>query len=121
MNINDIFSIGSNANNVNILGGLDDSTDTTVGKTTTDVHIRIQQRNGRKCITTVENIDKINGDKDFLDELVKSFRKKFSCSVTLHKSDDNAITLQGDHRDNVRKYLVEHNIVEKDKVKVHGY
>jgi len=117
MNLNDICNLGSNIDGFN--NGLDDSI--TNNKAGSDVHIRIQQRNGRKCITTVENMDKVDNDQDFLDDLVKSFRKKFSCSVTLHKNDGNAITLQGDHRDNVRKYLVDNDIVGKDRIKVHGY
>ena len=42
------------------------------------IHIRIQQRNGRKTLTTVQGIADDYDKKD----LVKAFRKKFACNGT---------------------------------------
>uniref|UniRef100_A0A287DA41 Eukaryotic translation initiation factor 1 n=1 Tax=Ictidomys tridecemlineatus TaxID=43179 RepID=A0A287DA41_ICTTR len=43
------------------------------------IHIRIQQRNGRKTLTTVQGI----ADDYDKKKLVKAFKKKFACNGTV--------------------------------------
>jgi translation initiation factor 1 len=43
------------------------------------VHIRIQQRNGRKTLTTVQGI----AEKFDKKKLVRSFKKEFACNGTV--------------------------------------
>ena len=53
-------------NNLNDLRTISGSIEKEFSVEETQIHIRVQQRNGRKCITTVEGIDKIDnqGDKN---------------------------------------------------------
>lgn len=99
----------------------------------TDVHIRIQQRNGRKTLTTVQGID-VNYDKK---KLVKAFKKvravtfcrhcfpmlqysyvittffcphqRFACNGTVidHPEYGEVIQVQGDQRSNIRQFIKE--------------
>ncbi|KAL3320159.1 putative RNA-binding protein eif1AD [Cichlidogyrus casuarinus] len=83
------------------------------------VHIRIQQRSGKKTITSVEGID----PKFCLETLLKVWKSKFSCngSVTDHPTYGQVIQLQGDQRDNIESFLVDYKIVDKKSVKKHGF
>ncbi|KAL4698252.1 hypothetical protein H8958_012642, partial [Nasalis larvatus] len=72
------------------------------------IHIRIQQRNGRKTLTTVQGIaDDYNKKKP-----VKAF-KKFACNGTVieHPEYGEVIQLQGDQQPGLAK---------DDQLKVHG-
>ena len=93
-------------------------------------HIRIKQRNGRKCITYVENLEQLNSKNDtkFLDNILRTFKKKFSCngSIDVEKDDDNnivkqTIELQGDHRDAVKELLIKQFKAKDDSIKIHGF
>ena len=85
-----------------------------------EVHIKIQQRNGRKCITFVEGLNFIDKtDPDFMEKISKQFRKSFNCASTFKKA-ENIIQLQGDHRQKIKEYLVNHKLIEADKIKIHG-
>mmetsp|Transcript_8955 Transcript_8955/g.26895 ORF Transcript_8955/g.26895 Transcript_8955/m.26895 type:complete len:113 (-) Transcript_8955:252-590(-) len=82
------------------------------------VHIRLQQRNGRKSLTTVQGLDeKIN-----LQRLTKEFKKGFNCNgcVVDDKELGRVIQLQGDQRENVKKFIVDEKLASKKNIKVHG-
>lgn len=87
------------------------------------VHLRIQQRNGRKCITIVEGLQETKEVP--LKKLTKHFRKSFNCSATLvdDKGNNNkkVIQLSGDKRNDISDYLIKNKIVEKNKINIHGY
>ena len=80
------------------------------------IHIRIQQRNGRKTLTTVQGIadqfDKI--------KLVRAFKKEFACNGTVvdHAEYGEVIQLQGDQRNNVCLFLTKIGIAKEDQLKV---
>lgn len=82
------------------------------------VHIRLQQRNGRKSLTTIQGLD----EKLDLNKLTKAFKKEFCCNgcVVDNKELGKVIQLQGDQRDNVKKFLAEEEIASKKMIKVHG-
>ncbi|EDM06027.1 rCG33041, isoform CRA_a, partial [Rattus norvegicus] len=69
------------------------------------IHIRIQQRNGRKTLTTVQGI----ADDYDKKKLVKAFKKKFACNGTVieHPEYGEVIQLQGDQRKNICQFLIE--------------
>uniref|UniRef100_A0A8C3WKT8 SUI1 domain-containing protein n=1 Tax=Catagonus wagneri TaxID=51154 RepID=A0A8C3WKT8_9CETA len=73
------------------------------------IHIRIQQRNGRKTLTTVQGI----ADDYDKKKLVKAFKKKFACNGTVieHPEYGEVIQLQGDQRKNICQFLVEVSLV----------
>uniref|UniRef100_A0A8C5FA21 SUI1 domain-containing protein n=1 Tax=Gadus morhua TaxID=8049 RepID=A0A8C5FA21_GADMO len=80
------------------------------------IHIRIQQRNGRKTLTTVQGIG-IDYDK-------KNWKvQKFACNGTVieHPEYGEVIQLQGDQRKNICTFLMEIGIVREDQLKVHGF
>lgn len=88
------------------------------------IHIRITQRNGRKCITTVEHLDKFDENPKFVDKITKYLRKQLSCGATVKDEKDGTgkvIQLSGDHREKISQFLVEKEICKKDDIKVHGF
>mmetsp|Transcript_18452 Transcript_18452/g.32066 ORF Transcript_18452/g.32066 Transcript_18452/m.32066 type:complete len:116 (+) Transcript_18452:149-496(+) len=99
----------------------EDELDEAVGGTQASnyVHIRIQQRNGRKTLTTASGINQeINFDK-----VLKVFKKAFCCNGTIVTDPDlgKVIQLQGDQRKKIAQFLIEEEICKKDQVKIHGF
>lgn len=88
-------------------------------KTSSDyVHIRNQQRNGKKSITTIVGLDPALNKKAIL----KAFKKAFNCNGNVVEDEDVGfvVQIQGDKRKDVQKFLIEEKIVSKNQVKVHG-
>ena len=82
------------------------------------VHIRVQQRNGRKCVTTVQGL----ADDLDLKKILKYVKKMFNTNGTVVKDDIcDVIQLQGDQRKNIYRFLTEFNIVPKSQITVHGF
>ena len=81
--------------------------------TETNVHIRIQNRNGKKCITTIQGLA---NDLD-LNRITKTLKKTFKCSGTII---EDVIQIQGDQRNNIVDFLVSENIVSKERIIIHG-
>lgn len=82
--------------------------------------VRIQQRNGRKTLTTVQGIPRNLNRRDIL----KDFKKKFACNGTIVQDVDlgEVIQLQGDQRSGVVHYLAdEKSFVSRSMIKVHGF
>nr|ADK79108.1 putative eukaryotic translation initiation factor SUI1 [Catharanthus roseus] len=83
------------------------------------VHIRVQQRNGKKCLTTIQGLK-----KEFsLEKILKDLKKDFCCNgnVVQDKELGKVIQLQGDQRKNVSQFLITAGIVKKDQIKIHGF
>ncbi|KAH7443396.1 hypothetical protein KP509_02G032700 [Ceratopteris richardii] len=83
------------------------------------VHVRIQQRNGRKSLTTVQGLKKeYNYNK-----ILKDFKKEFCCNGTVVQDTElgQVIQLQGDQRKNVSQFLVQAGLVKKENIKIHGF
>ena len=80
------------------------------------VHIRIQQRNGRKTLTTVQGLESQFDKK----KLVRAFKKEFACNGTVveHPEYGEVIQLQGDQRNNVCLFLTKIGIVKETQLKV---
>lgn len=69
------------------------------------IHIRIQQRNGRKCVTTVQGLH-----KDFnYNRILKDVKKEFCCNGNVVQDEElgKVIQLQGDQRKNVSNFLIQ--------------
>ena len=104
------------------------ATTTTKKKVTVDdpaissngVHIRIKKRTMRKFITIVEGLHQIFTDKDDLERFAKKLRKTLNCAVSIDKETNN-LTIQGDHRETIKKMLVDYKIVSEDNIKIHGF
>merc|ERR1712083_1219179 len=94
------------------------------------VHIRMQQRNGRKSWTTVQGFpEQVRTPKsgkvypvDF-DKILRALKKTYKTNGTLIKDEEHGtiIQLQGDIRKDVAEFLIEATaIITKDQVMIHG-
>ena len=87
------------------------------------IHIRIQQRTGRKHITIIEGLPM---DLD-LKKICSQMQKSFNCGgQVINKKDDkgylqNIIALTGDQRQKVYDFLLNEQITDKEYIKMHGY
>lgn len=87
------------------------------------IHLRIQQRNGKKSITTCEGLE---DDLD-IKRICKAMRKQFNCNgniTEVKETGNEVIQLQGDQRENIRNWLLEQEIIiksESSRIVVHGF
>lgn len=83
------------------------------------VEITIRQRTQRKCYTIIHFIPE---DID-LKLVLKEWTKRFSCAGSVKKdnSGEEFIELFGDHREEVKEFLIFEGIASKDGVIVHGF
>ncbi|KAK4081444.1 hypothetical protein Purlil1_11622 [Purpureocillium lilacinum] len=86
------------------------------------IHIRIQQRNGRKTLTTVQGLPKKFDQK----KILKVIKKKFACNGTIVNDTEmgEVIQLQGDQRKDVQEFLVDKKEgleLDPKTIKVHGF
>ena len=90
-----------------------------ISKQDQPIHIRIQQRNGRKTLTTVQGIAEDYDKK----KLVRVFKKNFFCNGTVTKNEEygEVIQLQGDQRTNISEFLLSIGLAEKKQLYVHGF
>lgn len=86
--------------------------------------IDIHFQSGKRSVTLIEGLD---DDLD-LKRIMKAMKRKFNCACSLHMNDETGgqvLKLQGDHREDVRDWLIEQEIVPKveakDLIVVHGY
>ena len=92
----------------------------TAAMTHQKVHMRCQQRSGRKCITTVQGLALPKAD---LKRLLKDIKKRFNCNGSIQVDDAGACVLQmsGDQREGVRALLIGRKLVDDAAdVVVHG-
>mmetsp|Transcript_49619 Transcript_49619/g.117745 ORF Transcript_49619/g.117745 Transcript_49619/m.117745 type:complete len:115 (-) Transcript_49619:32-376(-) len=82
------------------------------------VHIRLHQRNGRKSLTTIQGLCDVF---DF-ERITKALKKEFCCNgcVVEDKELGTIIQLQGDQRENSKKFLTKERISNKKIIKIHG-
>lgn len=78
----------------------------------------MQQRNGRKCITTVAGLP---GDLDIA-KITRALKKTFQCngSVTQDLEGQEVIQLSGDQRTNVRAFFVDQEVCNEEQIVIHG-
>ena len=102
------------------------------------MHIRIQQRSGRKTLTTVQVcslfvfvfffffsiffFQGLAADLN-LKKILKYFKKEFCCNGTIVKDAEmgKVVQVQGDQRQNIFNFLTQENICEKSQIKIHGF
>jgi translation initiation factor 1 len=96
-----------------------------------DIHIRVQQRNNKKCWTNVSGLYKeLN-----LKKIMKSIKKTLGCNANIEKvynkdgledEEGNEIytevlRFQGDHREEIKSFLIKNEIATEEDINVHGY
>ncbi len=88
------------------------------GKDNSKIHVRVQQRSGRKCITTIQGLAE---DLDIL-KITRALKKTFKCngSVTVDPELGEIVQLSGDQRTNVREFFVDQEVCHEDQIVIHG-
>lgn len=86
------------------------------------IHIRVQQRNGKKSITTIQGLE---DDLD-LKRICRAMRSAFNCNGNVVEDEEagDVIQLQGDQRANAKEWLVAQEIIgksEQDRFVIHGF
>ncbi|KAJ1998920.1 Eukaryotic translation initiation factor eIF-1 [Coemansia thaxteri] len=84
------------------------------------VHIRIQQRNGRKTLTTIQGLS----DALDLKKILKYLKKELACNGTIVDDEEYGMIVQlsGDQRAFVSEFLLEQEIIlKKSNIKIHGF
>jgi translation initiation factor 1 len=81
------------------------------------IHIRNQQRSGRKSETLVEGIPEIFN----LKKIVKYLKKALNCNGCLRESEEHGtiLQLQGDCRQTVEEFLIREGIADKADIRNH--
>lgn len=113
------------------------------GDSQNNVHIRIQQRNGKKSLTTVQGLPQEFDLKKILKALKKGtcyfhlnpkipchilidlnyILAEYCCNGCVVEDEDlgKVLQLQGDQRKNVNAFLIENELAKKDSIKLHGF
>lgn len=88
------------------------------GKDTSKIHVRVQQRNGRKCITTVQGL----ADDLDIKRIAKALKKTFQCNGTVNTDEEmgEILQLSGDQRSNIRDFFIDQEICHEDQIVLHG-
>jgi translation initiation factor 1 len=88
------------------------------GKDHSKIHVRVQQRNGRKCITTIEGL----ADDLDLSKILRALKKTFKCNGNVHLDPElgEIAQLSGDQRTNVRDFFVDQEVCREDQIVIHG-
>ena len=107
--------------NVQIVSNIDTTLDdaSVSGKGQFVVHFRIQQRGGRKSITTISGLP----DKYDFDLILKYFKKTFNCNGSLEKNKEGGLDfkLSGDQRKAASDFFLKEGILTKENIKIHGF
>lgn len=83
-----------------------------------EVHIRVQQRNGKKAITTVQGL---NPALNF-DRVTRAWREKWGCAANVVKDSEfgSVVQLQGNWADNIKQFLIEERLAQPSSLKIHS-
>lgn len=93
--------------------------DLSESKITEKIHIRIQQRNGRKSITIIENLPLYIED---LKSFTKYINKTYCCGGNINSKIEEKIVIQfqGDQRNNIQEILINKYNIPKINIVIHG-
>lgn len=82
------------------------------------IHVRMQQRSGRKCLTTVEGL----ADDLDLHKILRALKKTFKCNGAVVTDEElgEILQLSGDQRTNIREFFIDQEVCHDDQVVIHG-
>lgn len=86
----------------------------------TKIHLRIQNRTGKKCLTYIQGLP----ESVDLKQLCQTIRRKFNCNCTEidHPKIGKCVQMSGDFRKELCEYFVTTGVVESTKnIKIHGF
>lgn len=105
-----------------LFGSFDNNYLAESGATTTHprsvVHIRVQQRNGKKSLTTIQGLAK---DLDRI-KILKALKKTLNTNGAVLEDEEFGfvLQLQGDHRTSVTDFLCTYRICTREDINIHG-
>lgn len=83
------------------------------------IHIRIIQRNNKKSITIIENLEEIENID--LKKVNKCLKKILSCNGSIKTIENNkTLQFQGDHRQDIKTFLLETFSLNEYNIIIHG-
>jgi len=84
----------------------------------TVVHIRVQKRNARKWITSLQNL---SIDLD-LHKICAAIKQTYSVNGSVTDSEEFGLVIQftGDIRTRIKEFLIDYGICTEDTIKIHG-
>ncbi|KAH8606389.1 putative Translation initiation factor SUI1 [Trypanosoma vivax] len=82
------------------------------------VHIRVQQRKGKKFVTSVQGL---NQDLNFR-RINREFQRRWGCNGTVISTSDagKVIQLQGDWSHHIRKFLLDEHMATEQNLEIHS-
>ena len=85
---------------------------------TNNVTISVNNRNGKKCITSVTGLAK---DLD-LKKILAYIKKKYNCNGTIIDNEEygEVITFTGDQKKNIYDFLIKEEINKKEDITLKG-
>jgi translation initiation factor SUI1 len=87
---------------------------------TNNVHIRVQQRNRSKCITTISGMSR---ELD-IDKIARFLKVRLNTHGAVKEvaelNNEKIIQLAGDHRVSIRDFFIESEIYNSDQIVIHG-
>ena len=83
------------------------------------VHIRVQQRNGKKSLTTIQGL----ADDLDMSKILKALKKTLNTNGAVLEDEEfgSVLQLQGDHRAAVTDFLCTYRICTRAEIKIHGF
>lgn len=78
------------------------------------IHIKVVQRTAKKKTTCLENYISPN-----LNDILVDIKKRLSCGGNINSN--SHLILNGDHRDFVKKYLIEKLNIDDNMIVIHGF
>lgn len=86
-----------------------------------ELDIRVDPGRGRKKVTTISGFKLNQFTNDEMKKHSKKLKGKLACGSTLSQTEeDYVITFQGDHREEVKQYVIDEGITTEENIKVHG-
>lgn len=87
------------------------------------IHLRVQKRNARKCITIIEGLyEMVESREKVLKKICRALKKMNNCSgVVKDDGTSKVIQMSGDQRETVTKFLIEEGLATEKQIVIHGF
>nr|CCC95199.1 unnamed protein product [Trypanosoma congolense IL3000]CCC95201.1 unnamed protein product [Trypanosoma congolense IL3000] len=82
------------------------------------VHIRVQQRKGKKFVTSVQGLNQALNFR----RINREFQRRWGCNGTVISTPDAGVViqLQGNWSDHIRKFLLDEHMATEQNLEIHS-
>ncbi|EAN93618.1 putative Eukaryotic translation initiation factor 1 [Trypanosoma cruzi] len=82
------------------------------------VHIRVQQRKGKKFVTSVQGLNQALNFR----RISREFQRRWGCNGTVIVTPDagTVIQLQGNWSEEIKKFLLDENMATEQNLEIHS-